>query len=67
MAADFTSDPAGETEAQTDEFDTADDTADAFAGDEETPFGDEIEVADDYFAATAETGYNYGYAGLTLS
>ena len=34
MAADFTSDTAVETEAQTDEFDAADDTADAFAGDE---------------------------------
>lgn len=37
MAADFTSDTAVETEAQTDEFDAADDTADVFAGDEETP------------------------------
>lgn len=37
MAADFTSDAAVETEAQTDGFDAADDTADAFAGDEETP------------------------------
>lgn len=35
---DFTSDTAVETEAQTDEFDAADDTADAFAGDEETSF-----------------------------
>ena len=37
MAADFTSDTAVETEAQADEFDAADDTVSAFAGDEETP------------------------------
>ena len=65
MAADFTSDTAVETEAQTDEFDTADDTADAFAGDEETPFVDDQAAAEDEFAATAETGYKYVYAGLT--
>ena len=64
MAADFTSDTAVETEAQTDEFDAADDTADAFAGDEETPFVDD-QAAEDEFAATAETGYKYVYAGLT--
>lgn len=65
MAADFTSDIAVETEAQTDEFDAADDTADAFAGDEETPFVDDQTAAEDEFAATAETGYKYVYAGLT--
>ena len=65
MAADFTSDTAVETEAQTDEFDAADDTADAFAGDEETPFADNQVAAEDEFAATAETGYKYVYAGLT--
>ena len=65
MAADFTSDTAVETEAQTDEFDAADDTADAFAGDEETPFVDDQAAAEDEFAATAETGYKYVYAGLT--
>ena len=65
MAADFTSDAAVETEAQTDEFDAADDTADAFAGDEETPFVDDQAAAEDEFAATAETGYKYVYAGLT--
>ena len=65
MAADFTSDIAVETEAQTDEFDAADDTADAFAGDEETPFVDDQVAAEDEFAATAETGYKYVYAGLT--
>ena len=65
MAADFTSDIAVETEAQTDEFDAADDTADAFAGDEETPFVDDQAAAEDEFAATAETGYKYVYAGLT--
>ena len=41
MAADFTSDVAVETEAQANEFDAADDTADAFAGDEEAPFVDD--------------------------
>ena len=65
MAADFTSDAAVETEAQTDGFDAADDTADAFAGDEETPFVDDQTAAEDEFAATAETGYKYVYAGLT--
>ena len=65
MAADFTSDTAVETEAQADEFDAADDTADAFAGDEETPFVDDQTAAEDEFAATAETGYKYVYAGLT--
>lgn len=65
MAADFTSDIAVETETQTDEFDAADDTADAFAGDEETPFVDDQAAAEDEFAATAETGYKYVYAGLT--
>ena len=65
MAADFTSDTAVETGAQTDEFDAADDTADAFAGDEETPFVDDQAAAEDEFAATAETGYKYVYAGLT--
>ena len=65
MAADFTSDVAVETEAQANEFDAADDTADAFAGDEETPFVDDQTAAEDEFAATAETGYKYVYAGLT--
>ena len=65
MAADFTSDTAVETEAQVDEFNAADDTADAFAGDEETPFVDDQTAAEDEFAATAETGYKYVYAGLT--
>ena len=65
MAADFTSDTAVETEAQADEFDAADNTADTFAGDEETPFVDDQTAAEDEFAATAETGYKYVYAGLT--
>lgn len=65
MAADFTSDTAVETEVQADEFNAADDTADAFAGDEETPFVDDQTAAEDEFAATAETGYKYVYAGLT--
>ena len=65
MAADFTSDTAVETEAQIDEFDAADDTADVFAGDEETPFVDDQAAAEDEFAATTETGYKYVYAGLT--
>jgi len=65
MAADFTSDTAVETEAQADEFNAADDTADDFAGDEETPFVDDQTAAEDEFAATAETGYKYVYAGLT--
>ena len=65
MAADFTSDVAVETEAQANEFDASDDTADAFAGDEETPFVDDQTAAEDEFAATAETGYKYVYAGLT--
>ena len=65
MAADFTSNVAVETEAQANEFDAADDTADAFAGDEETPFVDDQTAAEDEFAATAETGYKYVYAGLT--
>ena len=65
MAADFTSDTAVETEAQADEFDAADDTVSAFAGDEETPFVDDQTAAEDEFAATAETGYKYVYAGLT--
>ena len=65
MAADFTSDTAVETEAQADEFNVADDTANAFAGDEETPFVDDQTAAEDEFAATAETGYKYVYAGLT--
>ena len=65
MAADFTSDVAVETEAQANEFDAADDTADAFAGDEETPFVDDQTAAEDEFAATAETGNKYVYAGLT--
>ena len=65
MAADFTSDTAVETEAQANEFDAADDTVSAFAGDEETPFVDDQAAAEDEFAATAETGYKYVYAGLT--
>ena len=65
MAADFTSDTAVETEAQANEFDAADDTVSAFAGDEETPFVDDQTAAEDEFAATAETGYKYVYAGLT--
>ena len=47
MAADFTSDTAVETEAQADEFDAADDTVSAFAGDEETPFVDDQTAAED--------------------
>ena len=63
MAADFTEDTA--VEASVDEFDAADDTADAFASDEETPFVDDQTAAEDEFAATAEEGYKYVYAGLT--
>ena len=63
MAADFTEDTA--VEASVDEFDAADDTADAFASDEETPFVDDQTAAEDEFAATAEDGYKYVYAGLT--
>ena len=63
MAADFTEDTA--VEASVDEFGAADDTADAFASDEETPFVDDQTAAEDEFAATAEDGYKYVYAGLT--
>ena len=63
MAADFTADTA--VEASVDEFDAADDTTDAFASDEETPFVDDQTAAEDEFAATAEDGYKYVYAGLT--
>ena len=63
MAADFTADTA--VEASVDEFDAADDTADAFASDEETPFVDDQTATEDEFAATAEDGYKYVYAGLT--
>ena len=63
MAADFTEDTA--IEASVDEFDAADDTTDAFASDEETPFVDDQTAAEDEFAATAEDGYKYVYAGLT--
>lgn len=63
MAADFTEDTA--VEASVDEFGEAEDTADAFASDEETPFVDDQTAAKDEFAATAEDGYKYVYAGLT--
>ncbi len=63
MAADFTEDTA--VEASVDEFGEAEDTADAFASDEETPFVDDQTAAEDEFAATAEDGYKYVYAGLT--
>ena len=63
MAADFTEETAVETSV--DEFDAAEETADAFASDEETPFVDDQQAAEDEFAATAETGYKYVYAGLT--
>lgn len=45
--------------------DFTEDTADAFASDEETPFVDDQTAAEDEFAATAEDGYKYVYAGLT--
>lgn len=63
MAADFTEDTA--VEASVDEFGEVEDTADAFASDEETPFVDDQTAAEDEFAATAEDGYKYVYAGLT--
>lgn len=63
MAADFTEYTA--VEASVDEFGEAEDTADAFASDEETPFVDDQTAAEDEFAATAEDGYKYVYAGLT--
>lgn len=63
MAADFTEDTS--VEASVDEFGEAEDTADAFASDEETPFVDDQTAAEDEFAATAEDGYKYVYAGLT--
>ena len=63
MAADFTEETAVETSV--DAFDAAEETADAFASDEETPFVDDQQAAEDEFAATAETGYKYVYAGLT--
>ena len=62
MAADFTEETAVETSV--DEFD-AEEATDAFASDEETPFVDDQQAAEDEFAATAEDGYKYVYAGLT--
>ena len=35
-------------------------------GDEETPFVDDQAAAEDEFAATAETGYKYVYAGSDM-
>ena len=63
MAADFTEETAVETSV--DEFDAAEEATDAFASDEETPFVDDQQAAEDEFAATAEDGYKYVYAGLT--
>ena len=64
MAADFTADTV--TEAQVQDF-AADEemTGDDFSGEEEAPFVDEQQAAEDEFAATAEEGYKYVYAGLT--
>ena len=64
MAADFTADTV--TEAQGQDF-AADEemTGDDFSGEEEAPFVDEQQAAEDEFAATAEEGYKYVYAGLT--
>ena len=64
MAADFTAETV--TEAQGQDF-AADEemTGDDFSGEEETPFVDEQQAAEDEFAATAEEGYKYVYAGLT--
>ena len=62
MAADFTEETAVETSV--DEFD-AEEATDAFASDEETPFVDDQQAAEDEFAATAEDGKKYVYAGLT--
>ena len=64
MAADFTADTV--TEAQVQDFATDEEMAgDDFSGEEETPFVDEQQAAEDEFAATAEEGYKYVYAGLT--
>ena len=52
MAADFTEETAVETSV--DEFDAAEEATDAFASDEETPFVDDQQAAEDEFAATAE-------------
>ena len=64
MAADFTADTV--TEAQVQDF-AADEemTGDDFSGEEEAPFVDEQQAVEDEFAATAEEGYKYVYAGLT--
>ena len=64
MAADFTAETV--TEAQVQDF-AADEemTGDDFSGEEEAPFVDEQQAAEDEFAATAEEGYKYVYAGLT--
>ena len=64
MAADFTAETV--TEAQGQDF-AADEemTGDDFSGEEEAPFVDEQQAAEDEFAATAEEGYKYVYAGLT--
>ena len=64
MAADFTAETV--TEAQGQDF-AADEemTGDDFSGEEEAPFVDEQQATEDEFAATAEEGYKYVYAGLT--
>lgn len=64
MAADFTAETV--TEAQVQDFAADEEMAgDDFSGEEETPFVDEQQAAEDEFAATAEEGYKYVYAGLT--
>ena len=66
MAADFTADTVTEAQVQADDFAADEEIAgDDFSGEEETPFVDEQQAAEDEFAATAEEGYKYVYAGLT--
>lgn len=60
MGADFTTDAV--EMAFTDE---AGSETDSFGSDEQTPFIDEEQSVADEFAATAEEGYKYVYAGLT--
>ena len=66
MAADFTADTVTEAQVQADDFAADEEIAGGdFSGEEETPFVDEQQAAEDEFAATAEEGYKYVYAGLT--
>ena len=66
MAADFTADTVTEAQVQADDFAADEEIAgDDFSGEGETPFVDEQQAAEDEFAATAEEGYKYVYAGLT--